>query len=235
MTRKRPTDRLTRLVEVATQAFIQAHGYQRTQMDDIAKRLGVSKGTLYLYVESKEALFDLCVRHADTIADMVEPTALPVKTPEKGSTLAFVSENLSTNPEMLKIIALVGQPCSTTPKTDLEYLIRQLYTMLSENRRAIKLVDIAALDHPDFAGEWFTQARGGLLTLLIPYIENRVAEKAFLPIIDVAVSARFLLETCVLWAVHRHWDPSPQLLNEDHIEDTIVEQLLRAYVKVDSP
>ena len=34
-------------------------------MDEVARQLGVSKGSLYLYVESKEALFDLCVRYAD--------------------------------------------------------------------------------------------------------------------------------------------------------------------------
>ena len=64
MARSIPDDRLARLVECATQVFI-TQGYRRTQMADVAKALGVAKGTLYLYVESKEALFDLVVRSAD--------------------------------------------------------------------------------------------------------------------------------------------------------------------------
>ena len=33
------------------------YGYRRTSIDDIAREAGVAKGTLYLYVESKDALF----------------------------------------------------------------------------------------------------------------------------------------------------------------------------------
>jgi AcrR family transcriptional regulator len=32
-------------------------GFARTRLDDVARRAGVSKGTLYLYFDSKEALF----------------------------------------------------------------------------------------------------------------------------------------------------------------------------------
>ena len=64
MARRTPPERLTRLVECATRVFIE-QGYRRTQMADIAEALGVAKGTLYLYVESKDALFDLVARCAD--------------------------------------------------------------------------------------------------------------------------------------------------------------------------
>src|SRR5689334_25270223 len=33
------------------------YGYRRTSIDDIARAAGVAKGTVYLYVENKEALF----------------------------------------------------------------------------------------------------------------------------------------------------------------------------------
>ena len=64
MARSIPEDRLERLVDVATQVFIE-QGYARTQMADVAAALGVAKGTLYGYVESKEALFDVVARYAD--------------------------------------------------------------------------------------------------------------------------------------------------------------------------
>ena len=52
-------------------------------MEDVANALGVAKGTLYLYVESKEALFDLVIRHADRPG--TEPD-FPVKSPKPGDT-----------------------------------------------------------------------------------------------------------------------------------------------------
>src|SRR5258706_11513929 len=33
------------------------YGYRRTSIDDIARQAGVAKGTVYLHVETKEALF----------------------------------------------------------------------------------------------------------------------------------------------------------------------------------
>jgi len=41
----------------AAQAAFSEKGYDQTTMEDIAQRLGVSKGALYLYFPSKEALF----------------------------------------------------------------------------------------------------------------------------------------------------------------------------------
>jgi AcrR family transcriptional regulator len=64
MARHDPSTRLRELVRCATAVFIEK-GYKDAQMDDVAEALGVAKGTLYVYVESKDALFDLVVRCAD--------------------------------------------------------------------------------------------------------------------------------------------------------------------------
>ena len=55
MPRQTPPDRLEKILAVAATAFVE-HGFHRTQMDDIALALDVSKGTVYRSVESKEAL-----------------------------------------------------------------------------------------------------------------------------------------------------------------------------------
>lgn len=44
------------LATAALELFIE-RGFSATRLDDVAKRAGVSKGTLYLYFDSKEALF----------------------------------------------------------------------------------------------------------------------------------------------------------------------------------
>ena len=41
-----------------------ARGYAATRLDDVAKRAGVAKGTIYLHFEDKEALFQELIRTA---------------------------------------------------------------------------------------------------------------------------------------------------------------------------
>jgi AcrR family transcriptional regulator len=51
-----------KILQAAIDSFSQT-GYDRTKMEDIAKRLGLSKGTLYLYFKSKEDLFVAICEH----------------------------------------------------------------------------------------------------------------------------------------------------------------------------
>lgn len=45
-----------RIVETALQVFVE-RGYHKTTMDDIAEKLGVSKGAIYQYFKGKDQLF----------------------------------------------------------------------------------------------------------------------------------------------------------------------------------
>lgn len=49
------------LAAAALELFVE-RGFAATRLDDVAKRAGVSKGTLYLYFDSKEDLFKAVVR-----------------------------------------------------------------------------------------------------------------------------------------------------------------------------
>lgn len=44
------------IIDAAEKVFMQ-HGYDNTKMEDIAKELGMSKGTIYFYMGSKENLY----------------------------------------------------------------------------------------------------------------------------------------------------------------------------------
>ena len=60
MARQRSADFLDRLLAAATKVFAEK-GLQRARMSDVAREMGVAHGSLYNYVESKEALFYLLV------------------------------------------------------------------------------------------------------------------------------------------------------------------------------
>lgn len=53
----------SRIIEAANKVFAEK-GYHEATMDDIARRLGVSKGAIYLYFASKEDLFEAMCKTA---------------------------------------------------------------------------------------------------------------------------------------------------------------------------
>ncbi len=59
--RRRKQARPGEFMAAALALFVEK-GYAATRLDDIAQRAGASKGTLYLYFESKEALFQAVIR-----------------------------------------------------------------------------------------------------------------------------------------------------------------------------
>jgi hypothetical protein len=61
---------------------------------------------------------------------------------------------------------------------------------------------------PELAALWFGGARGGLIANLARYLEDRARRGKLRSLPDTAVAARFVIETVVFWAVHRHWDPT---------------------------
>jgi AcrR family transcriptional regulator len=58
---RRKDARPQELLAAALESFVD-RGYTATRLEDVARRAGVSKGTLYLYFENKEDLFKAVVR-----------------------------------------------------------------------------------------------------------------------------------------------------------------------------
>jgi AcrR family transcriptional regulator len=60
---ERTAERRAAIVAAALDEFI-ARGFTATRLDDVAKRAGVAKGTIYLHFKDKETLFEELVRTA---------------------------------------------------------------------------------------------------------------------------------------------------------------------------
>jgi AcrR family transcriptional regulator len=58
---RRKEARPQELLSAAVELFVE-RGFASTRLEDVAKRAGVSKGTLYLYYTNKEDLFKAVVR-----------------------------------------------------------------------------------------------------------------------------------------------------------------------------
>ncbi|GAB4384416.1 MAG: TetR/AcrR family transcriptional regulator [Elainellaceae cyanobacterium] len=236
MGRKRADYRFQDLIGAATQVFL-AKGYRRAQMADVAQAMGVAKGTVYLYVESKEALFDLVIRYADRAASSTPnssaiqlPNKLPVPTPDPASTLRFVQEQLmEADPAPLLTQAL--QHPSTQVRSELAAILRQLYAKMNHHRTTMKLIDRCAHDYPELAAVFFKAGRETVMQSLIRYLELRIQQGQFRTVPDVVIAARVLLETLAYWAIHRYWDPSPQAIDDAVAEETVIHMLLHTLIQ----
>src|SRR5262249_41461927 len=116
-------------------------------------------------------------------------------------------------------------------RAELDAIVRELYDTVAWNRHGIKLLDRSARDYPQLAALWFEGARDGLIGLITRYIEDRTPPNAPRAVPGPAVAARLLIETVVFWAVHRHWDPHPQIVDERTAKETVVRFIVGALVE----
>ena len=90
--RRRKEARPQELLEAALEVFAEK-GFNAARVDDIAERAGVSKGTLYLYFDTKEAIFRSLVR--ENLQARITPLRQAVTTHE-GPSSALIKLVLST-------------------------------------------------------------------------------------------------------------------------------------------
>ncbi|QWG15140.1 TetR/AcrR family transcriptional regulator; helix-turn-helix transcriptional regulator [Bradyrhizobium sediminis] len=60
---ERAAERRAAIIEAALDEFI-ARGFTATRLDDVARRAGVAKGTIYLHFKDKESMFEELIRTA---------------------------------------------------------------------------------------------------------------------------------------------------------------------------
>lgn len=58
------------ILDAAFEEFVE-HGFAATRVEDIAERIGVTKGTVYMYFPTKEELFSAMIRHISVSFEVV--------------------------------------------------------------------------------------------------------------------------------------------------------------------
>ena len=105
---EKAAERRAAIVEAALHEFI-ARGFTATRLDDVAKRAGVAKGTIYLHFKDKESMFEELVRTA--IVPLLSRLAVA---PPPGATVRDTIETFAQT--FIKEVA-------TTPRGDIVRLI----------------------------------------------------------------------------------------------------------------
>lgn len=218
---------MERLLKAATKVFI-GRGYRRTTMADIAREMGVAPGTIYLYVESKEALFHLLAMRSTSDSAMPLPE-LPVKTPPAGATIALLREALSLEKYAPRLAAWVK--AGAGGEGDLEAVLGELYDSAYSHRDGINLIERSSFDWPEMAKTFYDGLRNGLVNALSAYLAQGAATGAFRLVPHIRVAARFVVETIAWFAVHRHGDPGGKDFDDDQARETAIDMVVASIVQ----
>lgn len=169
------------------------------------------------------------------------PPELPVAAPVAGEIAAVVSARLAgevTDMRLTHALRATLPPGATTgdARAELAGIVTDLYSRLARHRIALKLVDRCAPELPDLAEVWFGTGRNAQVDAVQAYLVHR--ERAGLLILPgpAPMVARTIVELCALWAVHLHFDPSPEpwsivqpgVIDDDAIAATLAEFVVRA-------
>jgi AcrR family transcriptional regulator len=230
MARLIPDDRFAAVVTAAAQVFI-AHGYQRAQVRDVADALGLGKGTLYGYAQSKAALFAAAVRFGDGHEPLPRPGDLPVPAPADGEIAALVTARLAGEIADLTLVRALASPppAKVDPAAgpaEIAAIVIDLYQRLAKHRVAIKLVDRCAPEIPELTDVWFGTGRHALVLTVQEYLTRRHRAGTLTLPGPAGPLARTIVELCALWAVHSHFDPAPATSRVETIDDTAVAAML---------
>ena len=225
MARRRSPDRLPQIIDAAIEVFIRK-GYRRTQLSDVARAAGVSQGSLYNYVESKDALFYLIIDHGFTDAPLPAAPELPIRTPSLADTLARLRVRINSELVVPELERALTRTSVADPRAELEAIVRQYYARVERVGRGLDLLERSAVDLPELAQLFYIERRRSLIAQLRKYLDSRIRMGAVRPLPDVPTTARLILETVVWFARHRHNSPDSAMIGEAAALETTVDILV---------
>ena len=231
MPRKRQPERLDQIAEAATEVFIQ-DGFGPARIARIAAVARVGPGTIYLYAESKDALYELALRRALEDPDLWE-LKLPHPTPVRGQLADHVwrcLQNAAHFPQ-LWLAADSPAPPRETIGAELDGILSELFAWLYRYRHAIKLIEKSAVDWPDVAQVFYRRFWRGGIRRISDYLGKRMRE-GVIPRRDSELAAAQLLVEAMTWmAVHRHWSDADAPVSDQAVTRTVLPMLRAAILR----
>jgi AcrR family transcriptional regulator len=202
---RRKEARAPEILEAALASFGEK-GFAATRMDDIAARAGITKGTIYLYFDSKEAVFKALARQS--AGAQIETIAEQVKASD------------ASTPDLLRFVIMsVGQFLRTTDRIIVPRVL------LSE-----------MANFPELAEFWRREIIDKGLGLFQAIIKRGIARREFrkLPPQHAARLCIAPLILMALWRMHfEKFDSAPY--DYEGLVETHVDTLLRGLAREGVP
>jgi AcrR family transcriptional regulator len=238
-------ERFPEVIAAAVRVFTQ-EGYRAARMSDVARAAGLSEAALYRYVESKEGLFVLAIRHALLLeampaedpdgtdagdgADGPEAVRFPLKPPPLAEMISQAREFVAAEVPFGSLAAALSGPVPADPAAELETVMRELFTLESQTREAADMIERSARELPELADLLNSGLRRPVLAAMTNYLGRRASTGTLRATPDTAATARLVLETLTWFARHRYLDPYGAAIPDSLAADTAVDAMIHALV-----
>ena len=226
MVRHRSADFVPRLLEAAARVFAR-QGLKGSRMADIAREMGVAHGSVYNYVESKEALFLLLVDQWGRGDLDLRDRELPLKTPPMESIVSRLRQRVTETFTLPALDAALTRRRPANPQAELRAVVQELFDQTERSREGATILERSARDVPELFGLFFEQVRRDLFDRMTRYVTIRMQDGALYET-DPQTAARFIIESVTFFARHRFLDPHPQTLDGGAVRQTIVDLVTRS-------
>jgi AcrR family transcriptional regulator len=204
-------------------------GLKQARMTDIAREMGVAHGSLYNYVESKEALFLLLVEQWGRPDLQLDDRELPLRTPSMASIVEQLRQRVHDTFPLPSLDAALKRNTVADADAELRAVVLELFVQTERSRDGANILERSAREVPELFGLFFEQVRRDLFGRLTRYVATRMMTGDF-HAADPPTAARFILESVTFFARHRFQDPQPQDLDTDAVRQTIVDLVTRSLI-----
>ena len=237
MTAKRSAhERFPEVIAAAVRVFAR-DGYRSAHVRDVAHEAGLSEAAIYRYVDSKEGLFVLAIRHAlllEPLPGEDDPAgAFPLKAPLLAEMIVQAREFVAAAVpfgSLAQALRRTEPDDPDDPAAEFESIVRELFSLEEQTRQAADMIERSARELPELADLLNSGLRGPVLEALTGYLGSRARTGRLRSTPDTAATARLVLETLTWFARHRHSDPYGAAIPDRVAQETAVDALLHALV-----
>jgi AcrR family transcriptional regulator len=234
MTAKRSAhERFPEVIAAAVRVFAR-DGYRSAHMSDVAREAGLSEAALYRYVDSKEGLFALAIRHAlllEPLPGADDPAGgFPLAAPSLAEIITQARVLVAAEVPFGALAEALGTADPADPAGELERVMRELFNLEELTAQAADMIERSARELPELADLLNSGLRRPVLDALTEYLDGRAKTGKLRSTPDTAATARLVLETLTWFARHRHADPSGAAIPPALAQETAVDALLHALV-----
>jgi len=216
--------RLEQIVAGAHTVFA-ARGYRRAQMADVAREAGVSPGTLYNYVDGKEALFALTLRWSldERLPD--RPAATSV-----AEAVGWVLERLGPDEASLLGVALKRRRAPADAAAELRGIVGEMFDRIVRFRAVLALIEGSVRESGELH-ELYGAFRRAVFEDTARYFEARSRTGALRRLDDPEASSRLLIEATFWSAYRRTRDPHDLVADEARAKAAVLDLAEHAFGK----
>jgi AcrR family transcriptional regulator len=193
----------------------------------------MSAGSLFTYVESKEALFHLVFLYG--LGELPEaPAVLPLGTPAPGETVTLIGRALHELAVPRLRAALAGnEPVDVVQ--ELREIVEEIYDLTERYWPLLAVIERCAAELPELDALWFAGERADIHAELGQYLQRRAAIGRLRPMPDAMVAARVVTESVAWFAWHRRGDRDSARYDNQTARRTVIEFACAALVPESAP